>query len=347
MEPEWHTYWKNPGDSGLPTRLTWRTARGLRTRAASLPGARAASGGTPRELRTLRASPCTSSRSRRRLPSTPGTTVTFAARADWLECKEACVPGKAELALTLPVQVRDAAWTPGERGSLRRSRKRPSRGRERVADRAPGRSRWSSPPLPTAECRAVPSHVLPRAKGPRRPAGSADAAADRRASPDSTSSPPRLARVAGGLACGDDRSPGCRDARGTTGGRDVSARVVKTASILPPAAVVGGATPAGGPGLLLALVFALGGGTAPQPHALRVARALAQGAELRPARGRRCEEGLAPRRRLHGGRSRLLLGARRGAPRPPRRRARASGGGSSSSRPPSSWSSPCSSSCSA
>src|SRR3989440_1234575 len=23
MEPQWHTYWKNPGDSGLPTRLQW------------------------------------------------------------------------------------------------------------------------------------------------------------------------------------------------------------------------------------------------------------------------------------------------------------------------------------
>ncbi|HET6899806.1 MAG TPA: thiol:disulfide interchange protein, partial [Vicinamibacteria bacterium] len=24
MDPEWHTYWKNPGDSGLATRLTWK-----------------------------------------------------------------------------------------------------------------------------------------------------------------------------------------------------------------------------------------------------------------------------------------------------------------------------------
>src|SRR5215207_4595064 len=23
MAPEWHTYWKNPGDSGLPTRIRW------------------------------------------------------------------------------------------------------------------------------------------------------------------------------------------------------------------------------------------------------------------------------------------------------------------------------------
>ena len=28
MEPEWHTYWKNPGDSGLPTRIQWQLPPG-------------------------------------------------------------------------------------------------------------------------------------------------------------------------------------------------------------------------------------------------------------------------------------------------------------------------------
>ncbi len=28
-EPHWHTYWINPGDSGLPTTLAWNTAGGL------------------------------------------------------------------------------------------------------------------------------------------------------------------------------------------------------------------------------------------------------------------------------------------------------------------------------
>jgi DsbC/DsbD-like thiol-disulfide interchange protein len=26
--PHWHTYWKNPGDSGLPTTLTWQLPAG-------------------------------------------------------------------------------------------------------------------------------------------------------------------------------------------------------------------------------------------------------------------------------------------------------------------------------
>src|SRR5574337_1136515 len=28
MIPDWHTYWKNPGDSGLPTRIQWELPPG-------------------------------------------------------------------------------------------------------------------------------------------------------------------------------------------------------------------------------------------------------------------------------------------------------------------------------
>ena len=29
-QPHWHTYWKNPGDSGLPTTLTWQLPAAVR-----------------------------------------------------------------------------------------------------------------------------------------------------------------------------------------------------------------------------------------------------------------------------------------------------------------------------
>ena len=30
MIPQWHTYWRNPGDSGEPTRIAWRLPPGRR-----------------------------------------------------------------------------------------------------------------------------------------------------------------------------------------------------------------------------------------------------------------------------------------------------------------------------
>ena len=29
MRPKWHTYWKNPGESGLPTEITWTLPAGV------------------------------------------------------------------------------------------------------------------------------------------------------------------------------------------------------------------------------------------------------------------------------------------------------------------------------
>jgi thiol:disulfide interchange protein DsbD len=40
-QKDWHTYWKNPGDSGLPTELRWelppRCGRGRLARSAPVP----------------------------------------------------------------------------------------------------------------------------------------------------------------------------------------------------------------------------------------------------------------------------------------------------------------------
>jgi len=36
-QPHWHTYWKNPGDSGLPTQLNWTLPAGLQAGAIDWP----------------------------------------------------------------------------------------------------------------------------------------------------------------------------------------------------------------------------------------------------------------------------------------------------------------------
>ena len=37
MAPGWHTYWRNPGDSGLPTQLSWKLPAGYTAGAIQWP----------------------------------------------------------------------------------------------------------------------------------------------------------------------------------------------------------------------------------------------------------------------------------------------------------------------
>jgi thiol:disulfide interchange protein DsbD len=103
MAPEWHTYWKNPGDSGLPTRLRWTLPPGFEAGAIAWPSperfvdAPLASYGYDGEVVLL---------SEIRVPAqaTTAAPAVIAARADWLECRDVCRPGKAELTLRLDVK---------------------------------------------------------------------------------------------------------------------------------------------------------------------------------------------------------------------------------------------------
>ena len=113
-DPGWHVYWRNPGDSGLPTQVAWALPDGFQAgdlqwpfpnrflnppyttygydRAVLLPVSIA----PPADLHGER-------------------TVTIGADADWLVCHaELCVPGQADLSLRIPVEDRapypDSRW---------------------------------------------------------------------------------------------------------------------------------------------------------------------------------------------------------------------------------------------
>ncbi len=109
-QPGWHTYWKNAGDSGLPTELAWSLPAGVSGRRHRLaraeqdpdrhPGQlrlrehRAAAGAAHRRRRT-------SSRSRRS-PAPPSWT-SGSRPPGWCAAKE-CIPEDGEFLLKLPVQ---------------------------------------------------------------------------------------------------------------------------------------------------------------------------------------------------------------------------------------------------
>lgn len=111
MAPGWHTYWKNPGDSGLPTRLRWTLPAGFQAGEIHWPYPRVFSQGpvtsygyADEVLLPVTITPPA---------AVAAGEVTLAARADWLECQEACIPGRVELSLVLP--VRAAASPPSTR----------------------------------------------------------------------------------------------------------------------------------------------------------------------------------------------------------------------------------------
>jgi len=107
-EPGWHTYWINPGDSGLPTRLSWTLPQGFSAGEIAWPAPTRFKvddlynfGYTGEVVLPLAlAVPAN---------ATPGSSATLAVEAKWLVCHEVCVPGKAQLKLDVPVATKAPA----------------------------------------------------------------------------------------------------------------------------------------------------------------------------------------------------------------------------------------------
>ncbi|HEX8740475.1 MAG TPA: thioredoxin family protein [Casimicrobiaceae bacterium] len=110
IAPGWHTYWRNPGESGLPTTLDWRLPSGWTAGAIEWPAPRRLPAGPlvnyGYEGDVLHLVPIA-------VPATAevGVSAVVAARADWLVCKETCIPEGADLRLALPV-AREASPDP-------------------------------------------------------------------------------------------------------------------------------------------------------------------------------------------------------------------------------------------
>ncbi|WP_248679451.1 protein-disulfide reductase DsbD family protein [Sinimarinibacterium sp. CAU 1509] len=111
--PEWHVYWRNPGDSGIPTKLQWTLPDGVTAGEIQWPYPHAESLGDLTNYgystETLHLVPLTVS------PDLSAKTLTLKATASWLACRDVCVPGKVDLSLSLPFAAQTHAnpdWTP-------------------------------------------------------------------------------------------------------------------------------------------------------------------------------------------------------------------------------------------
>lgn len=102
-DPHWHTYWRFAGDSGLPTRLDLTLPAGWEAGEIAWPAPKRLNTGPlsnygyegevilPVRIGVPKSGP-------------PGVAV-LRARAQWLMCREVCIPGEAELSLELPVRT--------------------------------------------------------------------------------------------------------------------------------------------------------------------------------------------------------------------------------------------------
>jgi len=104
--PEWHTYWKNSGDPGQPTELTWTLPTGVLAGDIAWPLPHKMPLGTLMnygyEGSVLLPVPLTITPDFKPSPLSPELEIKL--RASWLVCRQECVPQDGEFVLRLPVQ---------------------------------------------------------------------------------------------------------------------------------------------------------------------------------------------------------------------------------------------------
>ena len=107
--PGWHTYWRNPGDSGEPTRIEWRLPPGFAAGEIEwpvpvrIPVGPLMNFGYKGEVLLLDAASVPPADLAAERP------VTLRAKAYWLVCEVQCLQQDAELSLDLPVARKTAA----------------------------------------------------------------------------------------------------------------------------------------------------------------------------------------------------------------------------------------------
>ncbi len=102
LEPHWHVYWLNAGDSGEPPRLSWTLPAGITSGPMQFPTPQRLPLGPlmdfgyegevvfPVDMQVASTVPT-------------GKAAALTAKVDWLVCREVCLPGKATLTMQRPV----------------------------------------------------------------------------------------------------------------------------------------------------------------------------------------------------------------------------------------------------
>jgi DsbC/DsbD-like thiol-disulfide interchange protein len=104
LDPGWHLYWINPGDSGQPPSFDWKLPSGFVAGDTKWPRPERLSSSQLVDYgykdNVLFIVPVHASQT-----LNSGTTVPIALNAKWLICREICIPDRAELHLSLPLST--------------------------------------------------------------------------------------------------------------------------------------------------------------------------------------------------------------------------------------------------
>ena len=128
LEPGWHVYWTNAGDSGEPPAVKWTLPDGVTVGPLQFPAPKRLPLGPlmdfgyenqvlfPAELHVIAntahaiANPANAiGNTASATAAKPLSAVPIAADVSWLVCRQACVPGKAHLAMELPMGAAGAS----------------------------------------------------------------------------------------------------------------------------------------------------------------------------------------------------------------------------------------------
>ncbi|WP_348268609.1 protein-disulfide reductase DsbD family protein [Edaphobacter paludis] len=109
LDPHWHVYWINAGDSGEPPKITWTLPAGVTASPMQFPVPSRLPLGPLMDFgyENVAAFPVQLTAAKSVKPGN----IHLDAKISWLVCREVCIPGKAHLGLNLTV-AQDAASVP-------------------------------------------------------------------------------------------------------------------------------------------------------------------------------------------------------------------------------------------
>jgi len=107
LDPGWHIYWQNPGDSGEPPKILWKLPPNFHSGAILWPRPVPLGSGSVRDYgyegQVLLMTPLQAP------PNLPATApIEVAATIKYVVCREICIPGKANLTLSIPPEEQRA-----------------------------------------------------------------------------------------------------------------------------------------------------------------------------------------------------------------------------------------------